>query len=220
MTKKNQYAIIGILFSIIVFFITVNSLKSIHTFFSIESLYTKANLALIAKCVILLTIYLYSQLVEKEKFMLFSEEKKSAKFYILSAILLPIAFLTMAVITSKILSSLGFSLGEDRADVKAFYQQNPIYIWLMAFTAGIGEELVHRGYILSRLTKIFKSSAVAVIISAVLFGLTHYNYGTLVMLINPFWFGLISGIFYLKYKNIKALIIAHTLTDLIALYFS
>lgn len=219
MTKKNQYAIIGILFSIIVFFITVNSLKSIRTFFAIENIEVDRILSLSAFWGIFLVIYLYAKFVEKEKFMLFSEEKKSAKFYILSAILLPIAFLTIAVITSKILSSLGFSLGGERP-YNDFYQEKPLYIWLTAFTAGICEELIFRGYILSRLTKICKSNAVVVIISAVLFSLAHYNYGTLVMLINPFWFGLISSIFYLKYKNIKALIIAHILIDLIAIYFS
>ena len=83
------------------------------------------------------------------------------------------------------------------------------------FTAGVAEELVFRGYVLTRLQVLFKNSYLPVIISSVIFGLIHFGYGTIQNILVPMFIGAVFAVYYNRYKNILIVIIAHFLYDLL-----
>jgi membrane protease YdiL (CAAX protease family) len=86
-------------------------------------------------------------------------------------------------------------------------------VWLTAITAGITEELMLRAYLIPRLQLLFKNDYIPVIVSSVLFGFLHFGYGTALNIVGPMVIGLIFGFHYVRYRNIKILIIVHFLWD-------
>jgi len=90
-------------------------------------------------------------------------------------------------------------------------------IFFTSFTAGVVEEMLFRGYLLPRLALIFSSNVVAVIISSALFGLLHFGYNNWYHIVSAFFIGLVFALHYVKYRNIKILIICHFLWDIIIL---
>jgi hypothetical protein len=93
----------------------------------------------------------------------------------------------------------------------------PLLLIVTCLTAAVVEELIFRGYLMPRLAAVLNSNWLAVVISALVFAICHSTYGTLQNILVPFLIGLIFGIFYLKYRNIKVLMICHFVFDLIGL---
>ena len=89
--------------------------------------------------------------------------------------------------------------------------------FFIAFTAGVVEEFIFRGYLLPRLQLFFSSKHWPIVIGAILFGLAHFRYGTIMNVAGPIILGLIVGYHYQKYRNIKVLIITHFLYDFVVL---
>lgn len=118
-----------------------------------------------------------------------------------------------------------WSIAEGEAGVEARFGDIvgnlPVYLgWLaLAWTsAAFGEEIFFRGYVIDRLTRILPSakwaSILAVVISALGFGLVHMYYQGLRGLIATGLIGLALGLLYLGYKrNIWPLILAHGAVD-------
>ena len=81
-------------------------------------------------------------------------------------------------------------------------------------SAGFGEEMFFRGFLITRLKTVFSdiylSSAISVLLAALLFGYMHVYYQGLVGLVNGGIIGVIFGTYFLLYKrNLWPLIIAH-----------
>jgi hypothetical protein len=74
--------------------------------------------------------------------------------------------------------------------------------------AGICEEFIWRGYLLTRFETLTGKKVVAVVIQAILFGLYHGPYA-----ISPAVFGLIAGLIYIKTRRLTPLMISHTIID-------
>jgi membrane protease YdiL (CAAX protease family) len=83
-----------------------------------------------------------------------------------------------------------------------------------AFTAGVLEEFLFRGYIQPRIERWTQSKLLGILITSLIFGLMHTYYGTLHQLLIPIFFSTIFSAFYTKYRNLKAVIITHFLWDL------
>lgn len=83
------------------------------------------------------------------------------------------------------------------------------------FTAGVTEELIFRGYIMTRLSLLFKNNYMPIILSALAFSALHYGYKSLRELIFAFLIGILFGTYYQRYRNIKVLIAAHFMVDII-----
>jgi membrane protease YdiL (CAAX protease family) len=162
-------------------------------------------------------MYLYARNGEAQDFLLWPEKKYDAWFYLKFVVVLYI-MVFMSAMVSRIPYWLG--LHEDNAVmIKAavVMQRYPVLLVFSAFTAGVTEEYIFRGYILSRLSLLFKSRHWPVIVSALLFASVHLAYKTLHELLFVFLFGLIVGYHYQKYRNLTVLMIVHFLTDLIAI---
>ena len=162
-------------------------------------------------------VYLYAEKAEMQNSLLWPEKKYDAGFYILA---IPVLYVLiyMATLVSRIPYWLGWH--EDNSVIiksAITLQRYPLLLIFTCITAGITEEYVFRGYILSRLSLFFKNKHWPVIISALLFASVHLAYKTVHELLFVFLFGLITGYFYQKYRNLTVLMIVHFLADLIAI---
>jgi membrane protease YdiL (CAAX protease family) len=92
--------------------------------------------------------------------------------------------------------------------------------WLLAIlfgVVGITEEIIFRGYLIPRLEEIFGSTALAVIMQAIFFGLVHSYQGFLGMA-TTLVLGLIFGMVFAKNRSIWPLALAHGITDFVLIY--
>ncbi|HYG57372.1 MAG TPA: CPBP family intramembrane glutamic endopeptidase [Symbiobacteriaceae bacterium] len=87
----------------------------------------------------------------------------------------------------------------------------------LALQAGVGEELLFRGYVMTRLERLGLGAWPTIIISALLFGLVHMDgYGLLSSLSKAIWFGIPTGAYFWYRRNLGPLMAAHTLMDFMA----
>lgn len=163
----------------------------------------------------LLIMLLYAYNVEKRKFLMWDEQRVEIGFFIVSVVVL--YFIAIACgIVANIPKFFGWR--ENNAVLKRLLPLFEHRQWLLifvAFTAGVTEELLMRGYVLTRLSLLVKNRYVPIVVSALLFSALHYSYKSLRELIFAFLIGIIYGAFYDKYRNIKVLIAAHFLLDFI-----
>ncbi len=166
----------------------------------------------------LILIYIYVAKVEKQKFLLWSDKKYSFLYYLVSIILIMLAMVFAMLITSLIVKLCGFNIASNKLnEVAQILHSNKLLLVFTALTAGITEELIFRGYLLSRLQTLFANKYLSIIISAILFGIVHISFGTIHQIIGPIFIGLILAFHYQKYRNIKILIITHFLWDLVTI---
>jgi membrane protease YdiL (CAAX protease family) len=159
----------------------------------------------------------YASKAEHRKFLLWDEQEVEIGFFIVAVVVLYFIALACGLLAN--IPRL-FGWREDNSIIKRLLPIFASHQWLLiftAFTAGVTEELLMRGYILTRLSLLIKNNYMPVIISALLFSGLHYSYKSLRELIFAFLIGVIYGIFYQKYRNIKVLIAAHFMLDLINL---
>ncbi|RZK58041.1 MAG: CPBP family intramembrane metalloprotease [Pedobacter sp.] len=215
--KNNQSILIGCILIILLLFLFPFVAASISSFFSLQKT-SAAYLSRLTFWLGLLGIWLYALKVENQKLLIWEEKKYNISFYIISIILI---FLTLfvGVISIQVLFKL---LGlENRSlllqKMIQFLKHRYLLLFFTALTAGVVEELVFRGYLQPRLTKIFKNPHIAIFISCSLFALMHYKYGTVINVVGPFFIGLVFAYFYWQYQNIKILIFCHFLWDLLLL---
>jgi hypothetical protein len=96
-----------------------------------------------------------------------------------------------------------------------------IYLVLIWGLAAFGEELVYRGYLMTRLAGLLRGTRAAWVISLVIisivFGCSHTGQGATGMLENV-WDGLLLGTVYLACgRNLTAAIVAHGVTGYVRL---
>lgn len=163
-----------------------------------------------------LFIFLYAYKIEGQPLLLWKGNDNGIGFTLLAVVVLYVLYV-IAGLLANIPAMLGFH--ETHVISRTMYQLlqgHPVYIFVISLTAGVAEELVFRGYLLTRLSGLFKEPHIPVIISSALFAIMHYGYHSLAQLLGTFFFGVFFSIFYIKYRNIHALIIAHFIIDLIA----
>lgn len=85
--------------------------------------------------------------------------------------------------------------------------------------SSFGEEVIYRGFLITRISQIGtdskKAAIIAIILSSIIFGLIHYSWGPMGMVQTGFM-GLALGICYIKLKRrIWILILAHAYMDTI-----
>lgn len=166
----------------------------------------------------LLCLYLYVIKVEKHKFLLW-EEKKYSFLVIFISVIAIVGLVMLSNFLPWILNAFGLKKEHSKLleAMLAYFKTRPLLLIANCATAGIVEELIFRGYLISRLKLVFGNGSWAVIVSAVFFAAGHLKYGTISNVIFPLAIGLIFGFYYLKYRNIKVLIIIHFFIDLISL---
>lgn len=164
---------------------------------------------------VVVVLLFYAFKIEHQPLLLWKEENNTIGFFLLSVFLLYLSSIGAAII-----SAVPILLGEheNNAVVKKIVAQitgHQAMVFFIALTAGVTEELIFRGYLLTRLSQWFKNNVAAIIVSSLLFSALHYKYGSLRELIFTFLIGVIFSIYYIKYRNIKAVIVTHFLIDYI-----
>ncbi|MDO3624638.1 CPBP family intramembrane glutamic endopeptidase [Mucilaginibacter sp. BT774] len=156
----------------------------------------------------------YSLKVERQP-LLWKEENNTIGFILLSVLVLYVL-----TITASIVSAIPALFGERENNtmmkkVIEIINGHQAMIFFIALTAGATEEVIFRGYVLTRLSQLLKNNAAAIIVSSLLFAALHYKYGSLRELIFTFLIGVLFSIYYIRYHNIKAIIVTHFLIDYI-----
>ena len=164
-----------------------------------------------------LLLFLYARKVERQDFLLWAESKPALGFFLVSVVVLYLLSIAAAIVSS-IPTLFGWhENNEVMKKIVKLLKGRQVFIFYIALTAGITEEFIFRGYMLTRLSQLFKNPYIPVIISSLLFGALHYKYNSLREVIFAFLIGIIFSIYYLKYRNIKALMAAHFFIDFINL---
>ena len=216
--RKNQHATIvyGLLLTVaLLLCFTVGS--KVFSMLTVQSLSIDTRF-LVTRLVFWLcfaVIYWYVLNKEKQPLLLWTEKRYSIGFSILSIFAILLVILIGAVIIALPYKLWG-TLKVSNVVLLMLKLSFPAKLFGI-FTAGLLEELVFRGYMIPRLQLLFKNQHLPIIISAVLFGLLHVGYGTIINVLMPIWIGLVFGYHYYKYRNLKMLIICHILIDYNAL---
>ena len=121
---------------------------------------------------------------------------------------------------------LQIKLGGPSPDISSFEQikNNPLallgYLIIAWTTAGFGEEIIWRGFIMTQISRLFGESktgwTIGLFSSAIMFGLVHAYQGVTGILMTGFT-GIVFGLVFLNSKrNLWASIFAHAFTDSLA----
>jgi membrane protease YdiL (CAAX protease family) len=168
--------------------------------------------------IIMLLVFCYNIMIEKEPFFLWKEKKYSLPFYIGAIVSLYfICAIGGAFINAVIMTIHPEHISNKLIQLQSLFKNNYSLIISICLTAGFVEEFLMRGYIQPRIEKIYNSPVLGVIGSAILFGILHSTYGTIGQVVIPFFIGVVFAIFYKLYSNIKILIICHFMYDFISL---
>ena len=92
----------------------------------------------------------------------------------------------------------------------------PVFTDMAAHMATMDAVSYTHLYLVPRFQLLFSNKFATVTISALMFSAAHYRYHSLMQFIGAFGIGVVFAIHYQKYRNIKMLMIAHALVDLIA----
>jgi membrane protease YdiL (CAAX protease family) len=77
---------------------------------------------------------------------------------------------------------------------------------------GFGEEILFRGYLIPRASRVLGSEGAGLAVTAAIFGLSHAYQGVL-GIASTYWWGLVSGAFFLVVPRIWPLALAHALNN-------
>lgn len=215
-TIKKPAMVIGVSISILFLFLALYSGLLLK-----RAIPNKETLFLISRFTIWLVLALllvYASKAEKSPFLIWKETEYPLKISA-TALLKTMLQLFLVVYLVGILSLL-FHLktkSTHLSETLTLFHKNFFLLFFTCFTAGVTEELIFRGYLLPRLEILLKNTKLAILLSSILFGILHYGYGTLIHVIGPVLMGIVFAIQYQKYRNIKIVIIAHFLWDLIVL---
>lgn len=167
---------------------------------------------------VFLIVFLYSLFLEKGSFLLKKETPYSVLFYIKAVIsLYLICSIGGAFLNVMIHFLIQEKISDKLFELTPIFKNNYFLLIFTCFTAGAVEEFLMRGYIQPRIEKLYNSSTLGIIFSAVLFGILHSTYGTIGQVVIPFFIGVVFAMFYTIYSNIKILIICHFMIDFISL---
>lgn len=217
---KQRKVLIGI-FSLflILFFYSTNFLKPFTVWlgFKVSDL-TIFSISRILYWLLLLFLWIYTTKIEKQGLLIWKEQQLKFKTYLKHIPTLYFSLISGLIIIGLIMH-FTHQLKESQMlfQIVKFINGNVPVIVLTCITAAVVEEFIFRGYLLPRLEIIFKSPAIAITVSSVLFGLLHYKYGTLINILGPAFIGAVFAYYYYHYRNIKVIIICHFLWDFIAM---
>jgi membrane protease YdiL (CAAX protease family) len=215
-TTKKSVLIGGILFLLLILFTVAASFQLLeHTNFTKQITFSISRLAI---WVCLFLMYMYSIKIERQPFLLWTEEKYSLTFFLKSVVKMMLSLFLVMLVVYFIFKIADSNIDSKKInEIMKLFKNNIFLILFTSITAGVTEELIFRGYLIPRLEILLKNTPTAILLSSILFGLIHYSYGTIIQIIGPIFIGLVFALHYKKYKNIKILIMCHFLWDLLVL---
>jgi len=140
---------------------------------------------------------------------------------ILAAILTLIAIYALQALIGKIVDfkwpQFSDQAVRQRIEVaKMFPKISPLYLLAFTLCVGFYEELLFRGFLMTRLANIFKNVWLALAVSSLLFGAVHFYEGPLAMF-QIFTIAIILGGLFILRKSLISPILVHTAFNFINL---
>lgn len=167
---------------------------------------------------VMAVVFLYNLVFEKQKFLLWREQKYSFGFYIGAITIIYLICAFGGAFLNAVIQIAGHEKTSGKLlQLSSLFSNNYPLIIFTCLTAGVVEELLMRGYIQPRVERIYNSRFTGIFLSAILFGILHSTYGTIGQVAVPFFIGIVFASFYQKYSNLKILIICHFIYDFISL---
>lgn len=168
-----------------------------------------------AKWSTVIFLFFYAYKVERQPLLIWKGGDNSIGFTLLSVVVLYVSYVIVTIVSS-IPAWFGYRESDDlMRQIMQLLNGHPVFIFFISITAGVTEELIFRGYLLTRLLMCFKEPHIPVIVSSAVFSAMHYKYHSLGEFIFTFLMGVLCSIYYIKYRNIHALIMVHFFTDFI-----
>jgi membrane protease YdiL (CAAX protease family) len=164
-----------------------------------------------------LFLFFYAWKVERGPLLIWPENNAGTKFFLSSVVVLYLLFIAAAIVSAIPMLFGWRESNEVMKMIARLLKGQSSMMFFIALTAGVTEEFIFRGYILTRLLQIFKHPYIPVILSSILFSALHYKFHSLREFIFTFLIGVIFSLYYIKYRNIKALMLTHFLIDFISL---
>jgi membrane protease YdiL (CAAX protease family) len=142
---------------------------------------------------------------------------------LIAVFVLSLVIIVMNVISTQLLSGL-FPESPSNTSVRNLFSElagnsRLLILFVGLFFLGAASEKIIRAFLLSRLWKVWPSTAgkwLAVVISACLFGLIHLYRGPVIATWTAI-FGFIMALYYLRFGRLVPLILAHYLTNVLQL---
>lgn len=138
----------------------------------------------------------------------------------LAAATIPVCYVSVLVTVSAYLALSGTSIDGLVQERAAFFDEvphiPPLIAVLFSLFVGLHEEILFRGFILSRLRALFGSTVAAVIASSIVFGLLH-GYQGAIGVVQTTTVGLVLATLAARFRTIWPAILAHGLFDAISL---
>lgn len=158
-------------------------------------------------------IILWIYFVEKRTITSIGWKKLTAKTVLLGIGLGFVVFILFGVLTAAI-RVMGLELNQETA---ALIASQPFpFLLLIALRAAVVEEVLYRGFAFERIYDLTKSKWLAGLIPVLIFTLVHYSWG-IGHLVFVFFAGGIFMLVYISKRNLGLIMIAHFITDVIAL---
>lgn len=158
-------------------------------------------------------IILWIYFVEKRTITSIGWKKLTAKTVLLGIGLGFVVFILFGVLTAAI-RVMGLELNQETA---ALIASQPFpFLLLIALRAAVVEEVLYRGFAFERIYDLTKSKWLAGLIPVLIFTLVHYSWG-IGHLVFVFFAGSIFMLVYISKRNLGLIMIAHFITDVIAL---
>jgi membrane protease YdiL (CAAX protease family) len=158
-------------------------------------------------------LWWFAEQYENQPLLIWQENRSGIKFILLWTVIL-ILSMVAAYLISGVTAWFGYHVDKlPLRQMSQFITGRYLLITYSTITAGVTEEIILRGYILTRLSLLFKNQYTAVIISALIFSGLHYSYNSARQFVFTFLVGIIMALHYKKYHNLKPLILAHFLFD-------
>lgn len=154
----------------------------------------------------------------------FAGRRALVRTVILSVVVLVAA---LAAFVAGSVLTMGLQAVPEGADMSGYtYLQGNLPMLLLALAAvyvvsSFGEEVVYRGWLMTRVSEMGKSTrpawGAAIVVSAVVFGLAHFDWG-LVGIVQTTFMGLaLAAAYLLVRRNLWVLILAHAFIDTLLL---
>lgn len=115
--------------------------------------------------------------------------------------------LLITVFLSGLVSILVYFLGFSDIHKVAEKVQDfgPLLIFMAVFFVPFSEELFFRAFLVDK---------VGIVLSALIFGLAHFSYGSVVEILGAFVIGLVFGYFYIRNRSVSQNILAHVIFNI------
>ena len=211
---KLSILIIGILWLCFFLYIFPLALIPLLKFFNLGSVKFMIFISILHTWICLALLYTYTRKVEKMNFLIWGELSYSLNQFAKLVVIILLILFVGSMMIGVILKFTGFNMNNDKIlHLLNILKTNKLMIFVLSASAAITEELIFRGYLLSRLQLLINDTYHSIVISAILFSIAHYNYGTMKQLLGTFFIGLVLAFYYDKYRNIKVVIVCHFLWD-------